>query len=234
MYCDKCGADNSDSARYCRKCGLAIEEVEEETRVHQRDSSLKSDVGPMDRATGLAASYVPPPKLVRPIEITEPIEKRPANATHIGDEAEIFSTSPTLLFVKIGYVLAAAGALLLVALTSAFFYQFVSVTLSVVIGLLLFLVPAYYHFRQKLVRYRLTETKLEIDTGLIARTTRNIPIRRIQDVTVASGVIQRLLRIGSVQIDNASEEGGKVVLKNIDSPKQFADMLLKQMSQLER
>jgi len=149
-------------------------------------------------------------------------------------EAQIATARPTLLFVKIGYGLAGIGAILLVALTSAYFYQFFSITLSVIIGLLLFLIPAYYHFRQKLVRYRLTETKLEIDTGLIARSTRNIPIRRIQDVTVASGVTQRVLGFGNIEIDNASEEGGKVVLRNIDDPRRFADMLLKQMSLLDR
>ena len=234
MYCDKCGADNTDSARYCRKCGLAIEEVEEETQVRQRDISDKMDVPTIDREIGGAVGYVPPLSPVAPIETKQPIERRMADTDANGDEAEIFSIRPTLLFVKAGYVLAAVGAILLVALTSAYFYQFFSITLSVVIGLMLFLVPAYYHFRQKLVRYRLTETKLEIDTGLIARTTRNIPLRRIQDVTVASSAMQRLLGFGNVQIDNASEEGGKVVLRNIDTPKRFADMLLKQMSLLER
>jgi membrane protein YdbS with pleckstrin-like domain len=234
MYCDKCGADNSDTARYCRKCGVPIEEVEEETRVSQRKGSDEAPVRSISRFIDPAAAYVPPASPVKPIEINQPVEKRPADADKAGDETELLSVSPTLLFVKIGYVLAAIGALVLVAFTSAYFYQFFSITLSVVIGLMLFLVPAYYHFRQKLVRYRLTETKLEIDTGLVARTTRNIPIRRIQDVTVVSGAIQRLLGFGNVQIDNASEEGGKVVIRNIDDPKQFADMLLKQMSVLER
>jgi len=228
MYCDKCGADNSDTAKYCRKCGQPIEEIEESTRVRQR----RAEVPPLDR--DISAGYAPPAAPVIPVA------KKPVMATSRGEsddrnsEAEIATASPTLLFVKIGYVLAAIGAVVLVALTSAYFYQFFSITLSVIIGLLLFLIPAYYHFRQKLVRYRLTETKLEIDTGLIARTTRNIPIRRIQDVTVAAGVTQRLLGFGNVEIDNASEEGGKVVLRNIDEPRRFADMLLKQMSLLDR
>ena len=222
MYCDKCGADNSDTAKYCRKCGQPIEEVEESTRVRQR-----AEVPLSKRET---AAYVPPAAPVLPVSLKAPVATKENRA----DEAEIATASPTLLFVKIGYVLAAVGAILLVALTSAYFYQYFSIWVSVIIGLLLFLIPAYYHFQQKLVRYRLTETKLEIDMGLIARSTRNIPIRRIQDVTVASGVIQRLLGFGNVEIDNASEEGGKVVLRNIDDPRRFADMLLKQMSLLDR
>ena len=226
MYCDKCGADNSDTAKYCRKCGQPIEEIEEWTHLRPRKPT---GVGLPDRET---ADYVPPAAPLMPMAPKASISKLRSENTDI--EAQIATARPTLLFVKIGYVLAGIGAILLVALTSAYFYQFFSITLSVIIGLLLFLIPAYYHFRQKLVRYRLTETKLEIDTGLIARSTRNIPIRRIQDVTVASGVIQRLLGFGNVEIDNASEEGGKVVLRNIDDPRRFADMLLKQMSLLDR
>lgn len=149
-----------------------------------------------------------------------------------GDEAEIFSISPTLMFIKAGYVLAAIGALLVVAVTSSF--TNVAAWISVSIGLLLFLFPAYYHFRQKLIRYTLTESQMKTESGLIARTTRSVPIRRIQDVTVSSGVMQRLLGFGDLIVDNASEEGGKIVLRNIDTPKHYSDLLLKQMQRLEK
>jgi membrane protein YdbS with pleckstrin-like domain len=212
MFCDKCGADNNDTAKFCRKCGQPIEELEAETRVRRRPEP---------------PAYQPPAGPIADVRTA-------AVASESTAEREIFSISPTLKFVYAGYVLAALGAIILVALTSAFFFQWVSVTLSVVVGLLLFLIPAWYHLQQRLVCYRMTETKLEIDTGLISRSTRNIPLRRIQDVTVSSTVVQRLLGYGSIQIDNASEEGGKVVLENIDSPRRFADMLLKQMGLIER
>ena len=102
------------------------------------------------------------------------------------------------------------------------------------LGLLLFLIPAFYHLKRKLVRYTLTDSKLEIDSGLISRTRRSVPIRRIQDVTVSSGIAQRVLGFGDLVIDNASEEGGKAVLRNINTPKFYADVLLKQMRRLDR
>lgn len=147
-------------------------------------------------------------------------------------EAEIFSISPTLLFVKCGYAAAALGALLLVAVFSVF--TSVPAWIAVFIGLLLLLIPAFYHVKQKLVTYTLTDSKLEIDSGLIARTTRSVPIRRIQDVTVSTGMIQRILGFGNLVIDNASEEGGKAVLRNINTPKFYADVLLRQMRRLDR
>ena len=148
------------------------------------------------------------------------------------DVAEIFSIGPTLMFVKAGYILAGIGAVLLAGISSAFITA-VSPIAAVVLGLVLFLIPAFYHVKKKLVRYRLTDSTLEIDEGLISRNTRNIPINRIQDVTVSSTATQRLLGFGDLMIDNASDEGGKVVLRNINSPKQYADVLLRQMRRLE-
>ncbi|NOT48184.1 MAG: PH domain-containing protein [Acidobacteria bacterium] len=143
----------------------------------------------------------------------------------------IFSISPTLMFVRGGYVLTVIAAFLLVAL---FGMVGISWPIAVVIGVLLLLVPAYFHLRQKMVRYSLTETTIEIDKGLISRSTQNVPLRRIQDVTVSSSFIQRLLGFGDIVIDNASETGGKVILDNIDSPRKYADLLLEQMRRLDR
>lgn len=75
---------------------------------------------------------------------------------------------------------------------------------------------------------------LEIDSGFISRTTRNVPLRRIQDVTVTTTVLQRLLGFGDLVVDNASEDVGKVVLKNINTPKKYADKLLAQIRKSER
>lgn len=200
MYCIKCGADNLETAKFCRKCGESLE-VEEETRVAVRETGAVAAMG--------------------------------GDADTDSQEAEIFAISPTLMFVKVGYVLAALGALFLAAFTSVFLSSWISVWLSVFIGLLLFLIPAYYHFMRKMVSYKLTESKLEIDEGFISRTTRSVPIRRIQDVTVSSTMLQRMLGFGNLTIDNASDDGGKVVMKNINTPKFYADVLLRQMRRLD-
>jgi uncharacterized membrane protein YdbT with pleckstrin-like domain len=98
----------------------------------------------------------------------------------------------------------------------------------------LLLIPLFFHIRKRLVRYTLTDTTIEIDRGLISRTTQNVPLRRIQDVTVSATVMQRLLGFGDVIIDNASDDVGKIVLDDIDSPKRYAELVLRQMRQLER
>ena len=148
-----------------------------------------------------------------------------------GEEQQIFSISPTLKFVKVGYVLAAIGGLLLVGLLATFEVSF---WIAIPIALALLLIPAYFHFRQKTVRYTLTDSKVEIDEGFIFQNSRNVPLRSIQDVSVSSTITQRMLGFGDLVIDNANEDGGKIILKNINSPKKYADALLKQMRLLNK
>lgn len=147
-------------------------------------------------------------------------------------KGQIFSITPTLKFVKFGYGATVLGSFLLVAFLSVILPG-VSWYIVVGLGLLLLLVPGFYHIKQKLVRYTLTETTIEIDRGLISRTTQNIPLRRIQDVTVSSTFMQRLLGFGDIVIENASENAGRVVLDNIDRPRKYADLLLDQIRHLD-
>jgi uncharacterized membrane protein YdbT with pleckstrin-like domain len=147
---------------------------------------------------------------------------------HEDDDLEqiIFTVRPTMIFIKLGYVLAAIGAIglvFLLALTP------LPSWISVLLALSLLLIPAYYHLRRNMVRYTLTDAKMEIDTGLIARTTRNIPLSKIQDVTVSASIPQRVLGFGDLIVDNASELGGTTVLHNISKPRYYADLLLREL-----
>ncbi len=234
MYCEKCGADNSETAKFCRTCG-AVVDAEEETRVAVRRGDAAAEYRPptVRDAGSVARRSDDVEGENHPVGETPP-PRSPRKEGIPGDEAEIFSISPTLVFVKAGYGAAAVGALFLVAIVSVVLGTFVPTWVAILLGLMLFLIPAFYHFKRKLVRYTLTDSKLEIDTGLVSRATRNIPIGRIQDVTVSASPWQRLLGLGDVVIDNASDLGGKAVLKNINSPKHYADVLLKQMRDLER
>ena len=164
------------------------------------------------------------------------VAKRPSDAPMIGGE-RIFSITPTVKFVYAGYAVSIVAAFIAALIVGAVLQLLAAggtVLLGLVLCVLFLLVPALYHARQKLVRYTLTDTTIEIDRGLIARSTQNIPLRRIQDVTVSASLLQRLLGFGDIVIDNASESPGKVVLDNIDSPRKYADLLLKQMRHIDR
>jgi membrane protein YdbS with pleckstrin-like domain len=142
------------------------------------------------------------------------------------DEHTVFTVRPTLLFVKLGYAAAVIGAILVVFLLAL---VEVPAWISIPLALALLLVPAFYHLKRNMIRYTVTDSKIEIDTGLIARTTRNIPLSKIQDVTVSAGMAQRVLGFGDVIVDNASELGGTTVLRNINNPRHYADLLLREL-----
>ena len=147
-------------------------------------------------------------------------------------DGDVFSITPTTKFVMAGYVAALLFAVIVVLIASVLF-PVVSYLFLVPAALLLLLIPAYFHIKQKLIRYTLTDTSIEIDRGLISRTTQNIPLRRVQDVTVTTTFFQRLLGYGDITMDNASEDGGKIVLDDVDAPARHAELILERMRLLD-
>lgn len=164
-------------------------------------------------------------------EETRVASRGTASLVDTGDKEQIFSIGPTMKFVYAGYVITIICAIILVGILGIFG---IAAWIAVLIGIALLIIPAYYHFKKKLIKYTLTDTTIEIDTGLISRTTRNIPLRRVQDVTVSASIFQRMLGFGDIIIDNANEDGGKVILDDINNPREYADILLKQMRRLDR
>ncbi len=143
-----------------------------------------------------------------------------------GLEHTIFTVRPTMIFIKAGYALAVLGGIALVFLLASIG---VPATISIPLALALLLIPAYYHVRRNMIKYTVTDSKLQIDTGLIARTTRNIPLSKVQDVTVSASIPQRILGFGDIIVDNASEFGGSTVMHNISRPRHYADLLLREL-----
>ena len=144
-------------------------------------------------------------------------------------ESVIFTIRPTMLFIKIGYAAAITGAILVTVLLAMVSFVEIPWYYSLPVALGLLLIPAYYHLQRNMVRYTLTDSKIAIDHGLIARTTRNILLTKIQDVTVSASMVQRVLGFGDVVIDNASEVGGTTVLHNINNPRHYADLILREL-----
>ncbi len=230
--CIKCGASMNRGARFCAACGAAAET--EETRVASKDSRVAGEETRFASEETRVAAARPwtsqPPQPVRPLAQAD---ATPARRVHT-EEAEqvVFTVRPTMLFVKLGYVLAALGGVALVALL-VLLGRWAGVNVpyyvSVPLALALLLIPAYYHFRRNMLRYTLTDSKIEIDEGFVSRTTRNVPLRNIQDVTVSSTVFQRMMKFGNVVVDNAGGEGATTVLRNIPDPRRHADLLLREL-----
>lgn len=184
-------------------------------------------VNPNSRFCDQCAAPIDDPEETR---IARPQVTVPAQYGHDDDvEDVIFSVRPTLLFIKIGYAAAIIAAILVTILLAMIRFVEIPIYISLPVALSLLLIPAYKHLRRNMIRYTLTDSKIEIDYGLIARTTRNVPLAKIQDVTVSASIPQRVLGFGNVLVDNASEVGGTITLHNIDNPRHYADLLLRHL-----
>lgn len=217
--CQVCGTRLTDNARFCASCGTPADS--EETRYAPDFASEETRVAAPTRPRPAQ------PMQVRPLPASP--ERLNAGLPDAGEEKTIFMVGPTLLFVKLGYVLAALGAILLVALLAWQPWVPIPFYISLPLALALLLWPAYKHLLRNSVRYTLTDSKIEIDEGFISRTTRNIPLRNIQDVSVTTTIPQRLLRFGNVVVDNASDSAGATVLRNIPDPRRHADQILREL-----
>ncbi|HYJ45190.1 MAG TPA: PH domain-containing protein [Pyrinomonadaceae bacterium] len=217
MHCTNCGTYIAPGARFCAGCGAPAVDPEA-----TRYAGARPQPQPFAPQPYAPQPYVPPVQAPQPAyQSVQP----PSPNTDV--ERQIFKVRPTLLFIKIGYGLAALGSILVIVLLAAVISAPWWIALPIALALLL--IPAYYHLKRNMVQYVLTNHKLEIDEGFLARTTRNFPLRNIQDVTVSSTLMQRLLGYGNVVIDNASDIGGETVLRNIQNPRQYADMLLREL-----
>jgi membrane protein YdbS with pleckstrin-like domain len=225
--CQTCGERLTSSARFCAACGAPADS--EQTRFASDLTRLASEETRVAQPRPRPVEPLPlPVQTPSPARMQPPVVAR-RDDERGGDEQVVFRVRPTLLFIKVGYLLAALGGVALIALLAWQPWVHVSFFVSLLLALALLLIPAYKHLKRNTLRYTLTDSKIEIDEGLVSRTTRNLPLRNIQDVTTSSTVFQRVLRFGNVVIDNASESGGKTVLKNIPDPRRHADLLLREL-----
>jgi len=149
-------------------------------------------------------------------------------------EQVIFSIRPAFLFVGIKYVIAAvlwlAASALVAAGTSWLELPIWAGGIAVVVvGLVLFARPMLSHLDRQRHLFTLTDHKFEVQYGLLTTTTRNIPLSKIQDVTVTASLVNRLLGLGNIVVENASEAGGQIVIAGVSEPKRYADLLLNEL-----
>ena len=158
----------------------------------------------------------------------------PVAVADYADEHEIFTLRPTMIFVLVRYIVAALIVIATAALMGILHGSFQNVSgwvpFLVILGvaIIVFSNPIYRHILRKREVYTLTSHKLEMKYGLIAKIVRNIPLRNIQDVTVTASVWQRLLKLGDIEIDSASETG-KIILEDIHYPDRYANMILAEL-----
>lgn len=135
------------------------------------------------------------------------------------DDIEI---RPTVKFVRAGAV--CIGVLSLAAWTALVFEALPSLWIPVTVTALLFW-PLYRWARIQTNLTVLTADRLRSESGILARSTRNLMLSRVQDVGVFQSLWNRMVDVGDIWIETAGASS-RVFLHNIDSPREVADKIL--------
>ncbi|MBM3740589.1 MAG: PH domain-containing protein [Acidobacteria bacterium] len=67
--------------------------------------------------------------------------------------------------------------------------------------------------------------KLTFEQGFLAKSTRSMNLSKIQDAKVDQSIGERMMGIGSLTLESAGESG-RLVMENIDRPREVADQIL--------
>jgi uncharacterized membrane protein YdbT with pleckstrin-like domain len=81
--------------------------------------------------------------------------------------------------------------------------------------------------RWQSISYTLTDQRIKIETGVFGRSSKIIPIDRIQDCTTKQTLFGRILGYGRVEVDAAGAQGAEV-LDHLPQPGTFRDQVFVQ------
>jgi uncharacterized membrane protein YdbT with pleckstrin-like domain len=90
---------------------------------------------------------------------------------------------------------------------------------------LLWLIVVWIRWRS--IIYTLTDQRITIQTGVLSRQEKIIPIDRVQDCTTKQSLIGRILGYGRVEVDAAGAQGAEV-LDHLPNPGDFRDQVFVQ------
>lgn len=81
-------------------------------------------------------------------------------------------------------------------------------------------------------RYRITSQRLFIDRGIFARTTDQMELTRVEDLTVAQRFVDRVFGVGTIELLTNDVTDRKVVIQGISNPAAVAEIIRARMRTL--
>jgi uncharacterized membrane protein YdbT with pleckstrin-like domain len=81
--------------------------------------------------------------------------------------------------------------------------------------------------------FTITDQRVILDSGVFSRSSRVIPIDRVQDVATRRSLVGRILGYGTVEIDAAGSQGTER-LDHVPAPDAFRDQVFTESEKLRR
>jgi uncharacterized membrane protein YdbT with pleckstrin-like domain len=130
-------------------------------------------------------------------------------------EHELFSGHPSwrsTLGLYIKGLLVVAVAVVIAALAS-------STGTAVAIGVAVFAIVLVVGFVKRLATtYKITNQRLHIRRGIIARRVQEARLERVQNVNTTQGVLERILQVGTVDFDTAGTTDSDFAFRGVSQP----------------
>ena len=74
-------------------------------------------------------------------------------------------------------------------------------------------------------KYKITDTRLFIETGFLNLKEEEIQLYRITDISLTRKFGQRIFGVGSIQIFSSDKTSARSVITNVKSPKEVKELL---------
>lgn len=71
--------------------------------------------------------------------------------------------------------------------------------------------------------YSVTNQRLYVEEGIIAKKKKDIPLQKINDLEVSQGILQRMLGAGNILVLTGNDK--PTILANIDNPEAFKNQI---------
>ncbi len=99
------------------------------------------------------------------------------------------------------------------------------VSLAAIAIALLWLIVVWIRWQS--IAYTLTDQRIMLESGVLSRQQKVIPIDRVQDCTTRVSLIGRMLGYGRVEVDAAGAQGAEVLV-HLPNPGAFRDQVFVQ------
>jgi uncharacterized membrane protein YdbT with pleckstrin-like domain len=138
------------------------------------------------------------------------------------DEHVVFEGHPSWRATLAFYIKGILGAVLLLAayagVASLFADGVDTTTLAIVGAILLLLVLVGGYVWRMATTYTITNRRLHIKRGIVARKTQEARLERVQNVNTDQSVLGRLLRVGTVDFDTAGTDADGFKFEGVADP----------------
>jgi uncharacterized membrane protein YdbT with pleckstrin-like domain len=117
------------------------------------------------------------------------------------NEQVIYEGRPSWRSILSFYIM----GVVLVAVAAALGLVIFSVALAVGVGIAAFVILLLVGWLKRLsTRYAITDRRLRIQRGILSRKSEEARIERVQNVSVSQSLPERVLRVGTIDFDTAS------------------------------